>query len=369
MDIPAQNIGDAPPTSTPSAKTAAPPLSSGVTGSPATVGVPAEFLVHIVAANTVRSISDASIAPKAYTGKTEQDAEKWFEYFERYAEFRKLLPPQNRELFSLLMRDRAADWLLTLPKEDSATYSRLVEAFKRNYFSSPELRWREAEELWATTQDDGERIDDYVCRLKKKARRLGFAADVLHLAVLRGMRGATKLHVLTQGAKTLEEVLKAARTFEAAQESVKHDTTAAVTQQFAAEAAKRAALEAEKHAARVEQMTAQIAAMSATPAARTDPAPPAPENRRPFQRGGGRRWLKPTPQNMQRMNYAQRAAAREGGQPETEPAASTCGNCGWVHPQGVCRANGQICLCCGKTGYFARVCRSARQQPPEAKQD
>jgi hypothetical protein len=200
-DTPVENIGDAPPTSTPSVKAAAPPLSSEVTGSPATVGVPAEFLVRTVAANTVRSISDASIAPKAYTGKTEQDAEEWFEYFERYAEFRKLLPPQKRELFSLLMRDRAADWLLTLPKEDSATYARLVEAFKKNYFRSPELRWREAEELWATTQDDGERIDDYVCRLKKKARRLGFAADVLHLAVLRGMRGATKLHVLTQGSK------------------------------------------------------------------------------------------------------------------------------------------------------------------------
>jgi hypothetical protein len=320
-----ENMDSAPLTSTPSAKIVTPPLSSEVKDSPATVGVPAEILVRTVAANTVRSISDASIAPKAYTGKTEQDAEEWFEYFERYAEFRKLLPPQKRELFSLLMRDRAADWLLTLPKEDSATYARLVEAFKRNYFRSPELRWREAEELWATTQDDGERIDDYVCRLKKKARRLGFAADVLHLAVLRGMRGATKLHVLTQGAKTLEEVLKAARTFEAAQESVKHDTTVALTQQFAAEAAKRS--------------------------------------------GGGRRWLKPTPQNMQRINYAQRAAAHEEGQPEAETIASTCGNCGWVHPQGGCRARGQICLRCGKMGHFARVCRSARQKPTEAKQD
>jgi hypothetical protein len=193
-----------------------------------------------------------------------------------------------------------------------------VEAFKRNYFRSPEIRWREAEELWATTQNDRERIDDYVCRLKKKARRLGFAADVLHLAVLRGMRGATKLHVLTQGPKTLEEVLKAARTFEATQESVKLDTTTALTQQFVAEAAKRAAPEAEKHATRAEQMTAQIAAMSVPPATHTEPAPPAPQNRdQPCQRGGRRRWLKPTPQTVQRMNYATRAAAREGDKPET----------------------------------------------------
>jgi hypothetical protein len=142
------------------------------------------------------------------------------------------------------------------------------------------------------------------------------------------MRGATKLHVLTQGAKTLEEVLKAARTFEAAQESVKLDTTTALTQQFAAEAAKRAALEAEKHAARAEQMAAEIAAMSVAPATHMEPAPPAPQNHdQPFQRGGRRRWLKPTPQNMQRMNYAQRGAAREGGQPEIEAAKTTCGNC------------------------------------------
>jgi hypothetical protein len=117
------------------------------------------------------------------------------------------------------------------------------------------------------------------------------------------MRGATKLHVLTQGAKALEEVLKAARTFEAAQESVKLDTTTALMQQFEAEAAKRAALEAEKHVARAEQMTAQIAALSVAPATHTELAPPAPQNRdQPFQRGGRRRWLMPTPQNMQRMN-------------------------------------------------------------------
>lgn len=118
------------------------------------------------------------------------------------------------------------------------------------------------------------------------------------------MRGATKLHVLTQGAKTLE-VLKATRMFEAAQESVKLDAATALTPQFAAETAKRAALETEKHAARAEQMIAQIAAMSVAPAAHSGPASIAPQNRRqPPQRGGRRRRLKQTPQNLLRMNYA-----------------------------------------------------------------
>jgi hypothetical protein len=72
-----ENMGSAPVTSTPSAKAVAPPLSSAAKDSTATVGVPAEILMRTVAANTVRSISDASIAPKAYTGKTEQDAEEW----------------------------------------------------------------------------------------------------------------------------------------------------------------------------------------------------------------------------------------------------------------------------------------------------
>jgi hypothetical protein len=125
------------PTSTPSLKATAPPLNSDTAEPPSTVKVLADFLVRTVSTNIVRSISDASIAPKAFTGKTEQDAEEWYGYCERYAEFRKLLPHQKRELFSLLMRDRAADWLLTLPKEESATYARLVEAFKRTTFAHP----------------------------------------------------------------------------------------------------------------------------------------------------------------------------------------------------------------------------------------
>jgi ParB-like chromosome segregation protein Spo0J len=73
-DFAATAVGTAdnvPPTSTPSLKATAPPLSSGDTDSPARVGVPADFLLRTVAANTVRSLSDASIVPKTFTGKTE----------------------------------------------------------------------------------------------------------------------------------------------------------------------------------------------------------------------------------------------------------------------------------------------------------
>jgi hypothetical protein len=103
----------------------------------------------------VRSISDAVIAPKPFSGKPDQDAEAWFDYFERCAKFRKLRPPQKREFFSLLLSNGVVDWLMTLTASEGVSYAQLAEALKKSYFRSPELKWREAEELWATTQNEG----------------------------------------------------------------------------------------------------------------------------------------------------------------------------------------------------------------------
>jgi hypothetical protein len=123
-------------------------------------------------------------------------------------------------------------------------------------------------------------------------------------------------------------VLKAARTFEAAQAPGKSDTTAALM----LDATKRAALAAEKSTARAEQLTAQLAVMTLTTVAQPRPTTNTSQDRlQHSQRGGRRRWLKPTPQNLQRINYAQRSAACEEGQIKGEPASTARGNCGRAH--------------------------------------
>jgi hypothetical protein len=81
------------------------------------------------------------------------------------------------------------------------------------------------------------------------------------------IRGPTKLHVLSQVARTLENTRKAARTYVAAQKLVKTYTTAALMMAVV----KRATLAAAQSAACAEQLTTKVAAMSVASVAQPRP--------------------------------------------------------------------------------------------------
>jgi hypothetical protein len=81
------------------------------------------------------------VAPKPFTGKSSQDPETWLEYFERYCDFRQLGTADSLMLMGILLHEGAADWLSTVPAEQTAEYcADLVKAFKANYYKSPELK-------------------------------------------------------------------------------------------------------------------------------------------------------------------------------------------------------------------------------------
>jgi hypothetical protein len=64
-------------------------------------------------------------------------------------------------------------------------------------------------------QRPDERVDDFIVRLKRCARRLNITDDTFHHAVLHGLRGPIRLHVLQQGVRDLQQTLRAARIAEA----------------------------------------------------------------------------------------------------------------------------------------------------------
>lgn len=79
------------------------------------------------------AISDSVIAPQPFSNSTETDAESWLNYFTRYVEYKGMTEHDSMQLFGLLMRDEAADWLQTLHAEEAHSYPLLLEAFKEAY--------------------------------------------------------------------------------------------------------------------------------------------------------------------------------------------------------------------------------------------
>lgn len=178
---------------------------------------------------TVSGVSDTSIAPRHFTGGVnDMDGESWIEQFERYCTHKHFGPGDQRTLFPLMMRDGAADWIATLPKETFATYDALRQAFVSNYFGLRELRWKETGNLWSQAQRSDERVEDFVTRIRKGARRLQLELPTIYDIVLHGLRPTIRMHVLQAGADTLDALVKAAKLAEAVLPQSSEASTAAL---------------------------------------------------------------------------------------------------------------------------------------------
>jgi hypothetical protein len=59
-------------------------------------------------------------------------------------------------------------------------------------------------------------VNDFLIRARKVANRLGMSDEVLHYAVINGLRPNIRTHVLQQGVGDLSDTIKRAKTCEAA---------------------------------------------------------------------------------------------------------------------------------------------------------
>lgn len=328
--------------------------------------------VSMASQQVVHTISDSLIAPKPFEGRADEDAEFFVNYFERYSAYRGLNDINKLHLFGILLHGGAADWLSTLSSVDTATYASLLAVFKANYFKSEQLRWKEASELWNQPQGPTERVDDFITRIRRAARRLNITEDMLHYAVLNGLRSPIRCHVLQQGVKNLQATIDAARI---AESSVATDPLTALLM----ENIKATSLAAEKQAADLRELSVKVSALSAaastsassqnvihTPVASADSRYNQTDNRSlpRSSRNYNQRPVKQTPQRLQRQNYVRMQLNRQSDRTPTTPLSPAqgvdCTRCGAQHTNGACRADGQVCRRCGKMNHFARVCRSAR---------
>jgi hypothetical protein len=160
-------------------------------------------------------IADTIIAKKTFAGTSAESREEWLEYLDKYFEFRHLRDEDKIRLFGVLLRGSASDWRSTLKRQQLHTYDDLREAFKETYYPSHELRYREASALWREVQGPHEKFDDFLTRLNRGARRCQISDELLHLAVLNGLRPNTRCQILSSGIKDLPETIRLTRAAEA----------------------------------------------------------------------------------------------------------------------------------------------------------
>jgi hypothetical protein len=164
------------------------------------------------------SITDTAFALQPFTGAShsEESAEKWLEKFRRYDAFKKITERYQVQLFHLLMRDQAADWLAALPDARKMYIQDLThELMKRHELSRVE-KWRQTADLWKRKQAADESVDDYVASMQAAARRINMAKESIIDAIIQGLLPQIRLHVLHTGADFIESIFDAARVSEAA---------------------------------------------------------------------------------------------------------------------------------------------------------
>lgn len=319
-------------------------------------------------------IADSIISPKAFSGTTSENAEEWCDYLEKYFAFRNLHEQDKIRLFNMLLRGGAGEWMSTLPPETLHSYDALKNAFCDAYYPSPELRWTEASAIWQHPQAPNERVDDFVTRLKRGARRVQISEDMLHLAVLNGLRPNIRCQVLQQGAKDLNQTVRLARI---AETTLSTDPVTALL----VENMKVTSQIAEKQSQELKELTSKVSALSATTtlsqlAQKAEATTVAAamgaaanmqqtryfsdradtrdnETRRPATYRFTRQQQRGGATGDRRFNNNDQRYQRTG---MSRPIID-CSRCGYKHPSGNCPAYRQECRNCGGQGHFARRCR------------
>jgi len=322
----------------------------------------------------VTVIADTVIAPKPFTGRiddSQETPESWLTYFERYCQHKRLTNEQKLTLLCLLLRSGAADWLSTLSDNQTATYADLRKAFIDNYFQPPELRWKETGQLWSQVMGPTEKVEDFVNRLRKSAKRLGMSSSVLQDAVLHGLDPSLRMYVLNQKPDSLEALVRMAKIAQAVAPPSAEGLSAALI-----EAMKDSTQANQRQASELKELTKKVAALTEE---RQDESKfninavqggeTSSGNGQPFRRQDTRS----TPQSQQKSNYVRNFSNGQGpgGQRSFKAPSQTnrqngnssnCNYCGRQHPNKQCMAKNQQCRHCGKLGHYARVCRSAKQE-------
>ena len=113
-------------------------------------------------------------------------------------------------LFRVMLVGNAADWLETLALEEGfPTFDELRQAFFSRY--KPDSKYKSARDIFSRTQGEAESVDSFIDKMLKSAKVVGLTGEILHFAILHGLRPHIANFVMQKQPTTLPELISAAR--------------------------------------------------------------------------------------------------------------------------------------------------------------
>jgi Skp family chaperone for outer membrane proteins len=185
------------------------------------------------------------------------------------------------------------------------------------------------------------------------------------MIILQGFRPAIQAAVIQKGELDMDEMIHVAKLAESV-EVAGNDATA----QKLLDMMQASVEAAQKQATELQALSSKVATMSTKQD--DNQTHERQERNRDAQSGERRtirqRQLKPTPQNLQRINYTRRAndqatPMRSFRAPARDVA---CTKCSLLHSSGSCPAYGQQCRRCGRVGHFCEGMSVGAQQYVDA---
>jgi hypothetical protein len=359
------------------------------------------------------AINDSQLTPKPFNGERMDPStmQKWINYFEDYAKFRQLDDTTKLDLFKLLMKEQAAEWLESLQPTIRDDYTSLLVEFKRRFALTALQRERRLASMWQRKQRPDESVDAFVTAIKNIAKQVDIDDEkLIRIAITTGLKPAIRMHVNQSGAISLNDVIKAARVAEDAQDDAGVDSLARMVAVLVDQQQNHQPIQQDANMqATFKNMLNELSrevdrkidnkfksADYSPSERRATSSSPSRDRYRPRDDNGQRNQDHRSPSRDRRQHLSDQQPHHRQQQHQRSPTpyrrdksygcqqenrssgphqqrtdrdqsrehqqTTACGNCGTTkHQKGQCIAYNATCYNCNKRGHFARVCRSRKQ--------
>ena len=152
---------------------------------------PADNIRQAAQRQEMDQLQSSFVKIELFEGDSSQDGRQWLERFQYLARFKNLTEAKQLETLPLLFRNSAYDWFEDLEEDTKANLPLLKKAFRKR-FGERQNKAIHAENLFKTVQQPGQKVADYLIKIRKLARLADLSEEITLQAAIKGFHPQIK---------------------------------------------------------------------------------------------------------------------------------------------------------------------------------